>query len=115
MKATLLALSLMLGASAATAPAASPPLCRVTASYRPAWTGSVLPDSFRNVTVRLVPGCEGEAHIQTGNYGGRGGTAGAVYLLDAATPARTFTAPSYRTFWWLSQSNTPYLIPLIRR
>jgi hypothetical protein len=75
----------------------------------------VLPDSFRTVTVELAQGCIGTAQVQAGNYGGRHGDLGVTYTLTPTSPRLELTVPSYRIFYWLSSTGTPYLITLLRR
>jgi hypothetical protein len=89
-----------------------PPLCRVTASYRPlSWASSL-----RALSVRLAPDCpaDGTARIQLGGYGGPGSTAtGPTETLTHTRPQIVWVAqPSYRTVLWLARSGRPYEVDL---
>ena len=82
---TLLALALSLTARADLAAASNPPLCRVTATYRPLWWAS----NLRQLTVRLDPACppDGLARVRLGNYGGPGSRAtGPTETLTRSRP-----------------------------
>ena len=63
----------------------APPLCRVTAEYRPLWRGS----DVGQLAVRLAPGCppDGVARVRLGNYGGVGSRAtGPTETLNRGRP-----------------------------
>lgn len=105
----LLALALSLGVGAARP---DPPLCRVTAEYRPAWWGS----DFRRLTVSLLPGCppNGRARVRLGGYGGPGSRAvGPPETLTPKRPQIEWAAqPAYRTVLWEAASGKTYRVPL---
>ena len=88
------------------------PLCRVTASIRPAWRFS----SVQQLTVTLTPDCppDGIARIRLGQYGGPGSRAtGPTETLTASRPTIIWPAqPRYRTVLWVSQSGKTYTVPL---
>lgn len=107
-----LLLSQPAGAVLVATPRPSPPLCRVTAEYRPAWWGS----DFRRVTVQLAPGCppNGIARVRLGGYGGPGSRAvGPIETLNQSRPRIEWAAqPEYRTVLWEAASGKTYLVPL---
>lgn len=111
---TLLALALSLTVRADLAAASNPPLCRVTATYRPLWWAS----NLRQLTVRLDPACppDGLARVRLGNYGGPGSRAtGPTETLTRSRPVLLWAAqPSYRTVLWVSASGRTYPVPLNR-
>lgn len=98
--------------TAAPATASPPPLCRVTAEYRPAWWGA----DFRQLLVRLARDCPpgGVARVRLGGYGGPGSRAvGSAETLSAARPLIVWVAqPPYRTVLWEAASGKTYLVPL---
>ena len=102
-----LALALLFGAASA----ASPPLCHVTATSRPAPGLSVefigLP--FRLITVTAGLDCL-PARVALSNYGGR--DTGALYSLSAGQSVTFGPVPPYRMLSWFATSGTPYNVQI---
>ncbi len=92
--------------------APSPPLCRVTAEYRPFGWASDL----GQLTVRLAPDCppNGVAYVKLGNYGGTGSRAtGPTELLNRDRPLLIWAAqPQWRSVLWEAKSGKPYSVPI---
>lgn len=91
---------------------ASPPLCRVTASYTPVpWPGWAEPeDRFRRIAVKLRPGCppDGVARVHLVNRdSGRRLPEYGEYTLSAARPRLSIpgnppyavTTPGWEVYW----------------
>ena len=106
--ATLAGLALL----SATESAPDPPLCRVTAEYRPLWRGS----DVGQLAVRLAPGCppDGVARVRLGNYGWWGSRAtGPTEPLNHARPVLIWAGqPRHRSVLWLAKSGKPYAVPI---
>jgi len=92
--------------------APDPPLCRVTAEYRPvSWPTWAEPEErFRRITVRLRPGCppNGIARVHLFNVtSGRRLPESGSYTLTTdrpaltipGTPAYAVTTPGWDVFW----------------
>ena len=94
--------------------APDPPLCRVTAEYRPVswpeWTDPA--ERFRRITVRLRPDClNGQAHVYLTHRSGRRLPESGHYTLTPARPVLNIpSSPPYAvttpgwTVWWVKRS-----------
>lgn len=110
-----------LSLSADAAPTA-PPLCRVTAAYRPVtwpeWTDPA--ERFRRIVVRLRPGCppNGQAHVYLTHESGRRLPEQGHYTLTPDRPALSIpdtplyaiTTPGWEV-WWKAASGLRYSVP----